>query len=173
MCESLGVARGDGQAWTWLIHNISTLPVFFWFLRCWNVIHYILFRKFIIQLLNSGLKNAWKIIRILYSLSNAVIGNKFAKFQCFDKEMWPTACFSHSIKTKCQKWKKSKKWKFSINTVKNVSTASHKLPHFFSEHVFTLKKLNTKSLELLSWYFWKQGEKNLEGSEFHLQLKWS
>ena len=51
------------------------------FLRCWNVIfHHILFRKFIIQLLNSGLKNARKIIRIVYFLSNADISNKFADF---------------------------------------------------------------------------------------------
>ena len=35
--------------------------------------------------------------------------------------------------------KKGKNWKFYINTVKNVSTASHKLPHFLSEHVFIVK----------------------------------
>ena len=40
----------------------------------------------IIQLLNSGLKNAIKIIRILYLLSNADVSNKFAKFQSFDKK---------------------------------------------------------------------------------------
>ena len=40
----------------------------------------------IIQLLHSGLKNARKSIRILYFLSNADVSNKFAKFQCFDKE---------------------------------------------------------------------------------------
>ena len=40
----------------------------------------------IIQLLNSGLKNARKIIRILYFLSNADISNKFAKFQCLIKK---------------------------------------------------------------------------------------
>ena len=34
---------------------------------------------------------------------------------------------------------KSKNWKFYINTVKNVSTASHKLPHLLSEHVFIVK----------------------------------
>ena len=68
------------------------------------------------------------------------IGNKFAKFQCFDKERSPTACFFHSIKTKyVRNEKKKKNWKFYINTVKNVSTASHKLPHFLSEHVFIVK----------------------------------
>ena len=91
------------------------------------------------KLLNSGLKNAWKIIRILYFLSNAVIGNKFAKFQCFDKERWPTACFfSTQLKLNVRNEKKSKNWKFYIKTVKNVSTASHK-PHFLSEHVFIVK----------------------------------
>ena len=40
----------------------------------------------IIQLLNSGLKNARTIIGILYFLNNADISNKFAKFQCFDKK---------------------------------------------------------------------------------------
>ena len=55
----------------------------------------------IIQLLNSGLKNARKSIRIMYFLSNADVSNKFAKFQCFDEERRPTGCFSfHSIKTK-------------------------------------------------------------------------
>ena len=37
-------------------------------------------------IVNSGLKNARKIIRILYFLSNADVSNKFAKFQCFDKD---------------------------------------------------------------------------------------
>ena len=46
---------------------------------------------------------------------------------------------------------KSKNWKFYINTLKNVSTAFQKLPHFLSEHVFIVKKLNT-SLELLGRY---------------------
>ena len=40
----------------------------------------------IIQLLNSGLKNARKIIRILYFLSNADVNNKVAKFQCLIKK---------------------------------------------------------------------------------------
>ena len=40
----------------------------------------------IIQLLNSGLKNARKSIRILYFLSNADVRNKYVKFQCFNKE---------------------------------------------------------------------------------------
>ena len=40
--------------------------------------------------------------------------------------------------------KKSKNWKFYINTVKNVSTTSHKLPHFLSEHVFMVKNETQK-----------------------------
>ena len=40
----------------------------------------------IIQLLNSGLKNARKIIRILYFLSNADISNKFAKLRVLIKK---------------------------------------------------------------------------------------
>ena len=47
--------------------------------------------------------------------------------------------FSNSIKTKYVRNEKSKNWKFYINTVKNVSTASHKLPHVLSEHVSIVK----------------------------------
>ena len=59
------------------------------FLRCWNVIHHHLIKKIancIIQLLNSGLKNARKIIRILFFLSNADVSNKFAKFNVLIKK---------------------------------------------------------------------------------------
>ena len=118
--------------------------------RCWNVIHYILLRKFIIQLLNSGLKNARKIIRILYFLSNAVIGNKFAKFQCFDEERSPTACFSHSIKTKYVRNEEKKEkleilYQYSEKCVNSFPQASS----FFIRACFHGKKLNTESLELL------------------------
>ena len=89
------------------------------------------------------------LLESIYFLSNAVIGNKFAKFQCFDKERAPTACFfSTQLKLNISELKKSKNWKFYINTVKNVSTASHKLPRFFIRACFDSKKLNTKSLEL-------------------------
>ena len=40
----------------------------------------------IIQLLNSGLKNARKIVKILYFLSNADVSNKFAKFNVLIKK---------------------------------------------------------------------------------------
>ena len=66
------------------------LPVFladfFEMLECYSSPFNQKIANCIIQLLNSGLKNARKIIRILYFLSNADISNKFAKFQCFDKE---------------------------------------------------------------------------------------
>ena len=53
--------------------------------------------------------------------------------------------FFHSIETKyVRNEKKSKNWKFYINTMKNVSTASHKLPHFLSEHVFIVKNKTQK-----------------------------
>ena len=52
--------------------------------------------------------------------------------------------FFHSIKTKYVRNKKSENWKFYINTLKNVSTASHKLPRFLSEHVFIVKIKNKK-----------------------------
>ena len=54
----------------------------------------------IIQLLNSGLKKARRIIRILYFLSNADVSNKFAKFQCFDKKGDQQHVFFYLIKTK-------------------------------------------------------------------------
>ena len=63
-------------------------------------------------------------------------------------------------------------YKYSEKCVNSFPQASS----FFVRACFHSKKLNTKSLELLSWYLWKQGEKNLEGSEFHTpppQLKWS
>ena len=47
--------------------------------------------------------------------------------------------FSTQLKQNMSEMKESKNWKFYINTVKNVSTASHKLPHFLSEHVFIVK----------------------------------
>ena len=47
--------------------------------------------------------------------------------------------FSTHLKLNMSEMKKSKNWKFYINTVKSVSTASHKLPHFLSEHVFIVK----------------------------------
>ena len=47
--------------------------------------------------------------------------------------------FSTQLKLNMSEMKESKNWKFYINTVKNVSTASHKLPHFLSEHVFIVK----------------------------------
>ena len=47
--------------------------------------------------------------------------------------------FPTQLKLNMSEMKKSKNWKFYINTVKNVSTASHKLPHFLSEHVFIVK----------------------------------
>ena len=45
---------------------------------------------------------------------------------------------------------------------------------FFIRACFHSKKLNTENLEQIGRYLWKQGEKNLEGSEFHspLKLKW-
>ena len=65
----------------------------------------------------------------------------------------------HSIKTKyVRNEKKSKNWKFYINTVKNVSTASYKLPHFLSEHVFIVKN-QTQKVWSCSVDVWKQGEK--------------
>ena len=39
------------------------------------------------KLSNSGLQKAGKIIKIPYSLINADVINKFAKFQCFHKRM--------------------------------------------------------------------------------------
>ena len=47
--------------------------------------------------------------------------------------------FSIQLKLNMSEIKKSKNWKFYINTLKNVSTASHKLPHFLLEHVFIVK----------------------------------
>ena len=66
-------------------------------LECYSL-HFI--QKIYHTIVKFRVEKCMKIIRILYFVSNAVIGNKFAKFQCFDKEMWPTACFLHSIKTK-------------------------------------------------------------------------
>ena len=50
----------------------------------------------VIQLSNSGLKKARKIIRILYFLSNADVSSKLAKFQCFDKKDNRQCFFTHS-----------------------------------------------------------------------------
>ena len=90
----------------------------------------------IIQLLNSGLKNARKIIRILYFLSNADVNNKFAKFQCFDKERWPTICFFFTqLELNMSETRKSKMkilYKYSEKCV-------NKLSHFLSEHVSIVK----------------------------------
>ena len=72
-------------------------------LECYSL-HFI--QKIYHTIVKFWVEIAWKIIRILYFLSNAVIGNKFAKFQCFDKERWPTTCFFHSIKTKYVRNKK-------------------------------------------------------------------
>ena len=54
--------------------------------------------------------------------------------------------FSTQLKLNMSEMKESKNWKFYIiiYTVKNVSTASHKLPHFLSEHVFIVKIKNKK-----------------------------
>ena len=76
--------------------------------------------------------------------------------------------FFHSVKTKyVRNEKKSKNWKFYINTVKNVSTASHKLPHFLSEHVFIVK-IKHKKFGAARLIVVETGIENLEGSEFYL-----
>ena len=71
-----------------LVSLLVSVP-FIWFVEMMECYSSLLNQKIancIIQLLNSGLKNARKSIRILYFLSNADVSNKFAKFQCFDKE---------------------------------------------------------------------------------------
>ena len=84
--------------------------------------------------------------------------------------------FFQSIKTKyARNEKKIKNWKFYINTVKNVSTASHKLPHFFIRACFHSKKIKHKKFGAARLIFVETGKENLEGSEFYptSQLKWS
>ena len=54
----------------------------------------------VIQLSNSGLKKARKIIRILYFFSNADVSNKFVKFDCFDKKDDQQYAVFHPINTK-------------------------------------------------------------------------
>ena len=48
--------------------------------------------------------------------------------------------FSH-LKLNMSETRKSKMKILYIYTAKNVSTASHKLPHFLSEHASTVKKI--------------------------------
>ena len=125
------------------IVSLLVASVFMWFfemLKCYSPQFNQKIANCIIQLLNSGLKNARKIIRILYFLSNADVSNKFAKFQRFGKERWPTGCFFFTqLKLNMSETRKSKNWKSYINTVQNVSTASHKLPHVLSKHVSMVK----------------------------------
>ena len=64
--------------------------------------------KCVIQLSNSGLKEARKIIRILYFLSNADVSNKFAKFQCFDKKDDKQHVFFIQLKLNMSETRKSK-----------------------------------------------------------------
>ena len=52
------------------------------------------------------------------------------------------------LKLNMSERRKSKNWKSYINTVKNVSTASHNLPHFLSEHVSIVKNQTQK---IWSW----------------------
>ena len=61
--------------------------------------------------------------------------------------------------------KKKKNWKFYINTVKNVLTASHKLPHFLSEHVFIVK-IKHKKFGAARLIFVETGRKTWRGVNF-------
>ena len=61
------------------------------------------------------------------------------------------------LKLNMSETRKGKNWKFYINTLKMCQQLSTSFLIF----------INTKNLELIGWYLWIQGEKNLEGSEFH------
>ena len=59
-----------------------------------------------------------------------LLNTSFAKFQCFDKKM-TNSMFFHPItlikaKYECQEEQKVRNWKFHINTVKDLSSASNK-----------------------------------------------
>ena len=53
-------------------------------------------------------------------------------------------------------------YKYSEKCVNSFPQASS----FFIRACFHNKKLNTKSLELLRWYLWEQGEKTWRGVNF-------
>ena len=81
--------------------------------------------------------------------------------------------FFHSIvKLNVSETRKSKNWKSYMNTVKNVSMASHKLPHFLSEHVSIVKNLTQK---IWSWSVdicGNRERKTWRGVNSTPQLKW-
>ena len=84
---------------------MKTLLVFlFDFLRCWNVVHYIFVRnsEMCHKIVKFWATKVAKIIRILYFFSMFASAKKFAKFQCFDKNMTNSIFFQPKtlIKTK-------------------------------------------------------------------------